>query len=152
MISFTSASLNRIETHNKINSTMFPRLMFSSAPIVSPVSLAILSVASVSKADKGTMAMALQMKVKIGLLSHIYVNTPIGTKTRRALSHVDNTISFREPKKVVRFPNRAPSWSGDSGSSARRPVSASGTRDHFFLLKPPTARSHRLESIGTLPK
>ena len=51
------------QTHNKINSTALPRLMFNRDPIVSPASDAIRSVASVKSADSGTIAIAFVVNI-----------------------------------------------------------------------------------------
>lgn len=77
-------------THNRISSTRFPIVMFSKAPTVSPASEAIISVAPVSKEDSGTTAMALVMNMTRGALSDQNVQTPMGTKIRRQLSHNEN--------------------------------------------------------------
>lgn len=72
-------------TYKSINSTKFPRLMFKRAPIVSPASDAIFSVASVRRADRGTIAMAFVANIHAGGELVKYVANPIGTKERRKL-------------------------------------------------------------------
>lgn len=77
--------------------------MFNNAPIASPASAAISSVASVNKADKGTIARALQLNTSSGCDLVRYVAAPIGTNMRREFSHEDNRISRSCPVSVALF-------------------------------------------------
>lgn len=52
-----------VETHKMISSARFPMVMLRRAPAVSPKSLEILSVASVSVIDSGTIARRFQMNI-----------------------------------------------------------------------------------------
>lgn len=53
----------QVETHKMISSARFPMVMLRRAPAVSPKSLDILSVASVSVIDSGTIARRFQMNI-----------------------------------------------------------------------------------------
>lgn len=72
--------------------------MFRNAPIVSPASLAIFSVAPVSNADNGTMAIPLKTKTKIGLALDRNSPRPTGTNTSSTLSQDDSIVCLRSPK------------------------------------------------------
>ena len=73
--------------------------MFSNAPIVSPALAAITSVASVRRADKGTIAMALHVKVSNGPAFVINVTVPATTNISRALTQEDNSIVLNDAVK-----------------------------------------------------
>lgn len=98
-------------TYKMINSTRFPKLIFSNAPTVSPASLAILSVASVNSADSGTIAMAFVMKTMAGYVCAMYAAAPSGTNTMRQVSHVDESTNSRrlDVKVTLLVPAAAPS-------------------------------------------
>jgi hypothetical protein len=53
-----------LQTHKIISSTKFPKLIFNSAPILSPISRAIHSVAIVKSPDNGITARAFDVNTR----------------------------------------------------------------------------------------
>ena len=133
MLAFHIRAITRLDTHNKINSTRFPRLTFKIAPAKSPAWLAISSVASVRKADSGTVATALVTKTTIGSASARYVARPSGAKTSRMYFHqVHKTYLPRNQSAVeisamlLRFV-----WSESAGGGGGGSSSASESKEHL---------------------
>lgn len=68
-----------------MSSTALPKVTFISAPIVSPILLATLSVAWLSRPAKGMIAMAFMPKMIPGLRLTALATIPTGTKTNKTL-------------------------------------------------------------------
>lgn len=68
-----------------MSSTALPKVTFISAPTVSPILLATLSVAWLSKPARGTIAMAFMPKIIPGLRLAVLATIPTGTKTNKIL-------------------------------------------------------------------
>lgn len=83
--------------------------MFNKAPMVSPASKAIFSVASVNSADRGTIANELVAKTHAGGVLHKYVANPTGTNINRRLIYEENKANFMlesRPSKRESFEER----------------------------------------------
>ena len=78
-----------------ISSTALPKVTFMRAPIVSPSSLATLSVAWLSNPASGTIAIAFIANTMVGFTPAAFTAIPTGTNIRRILSEVDSNISLQ---------------------------------------------------------
>jgi hypothetical protein len=74
-------------TYKIIISIKLPKLIFRSAPMLSPISRAMHSVAKVNKFDSGMTAKAFEVKTTGAFAFARYVMYPIGTDTRSKLLH-----------------------------------------------------------------
>jgi hypothetical protein len=97
-------------THKMTTSIRLPKVIFMSAPTVSPISLAMVSVAYVNNPDNGMIAIALDVKTIEGFALDRYVAIPIGTKMSRrfpqlenAIARTVNTIDMRDPDLATLF-------------------------------------------------
>lgn len=81
-------------SHKIMSSTAFPNVTFMRDPIVSPMSLATLSVAYASSPASGIMAIAFIANTIFPFTPAKWTATPTGTKIKRTLSQVENSISL----------------------------------------------------------
>ena len=77
-----------------MSSTALPNVTFISAPTVSPILLATLSVAWLNSPARGMMAMAFIANTIVGFTPAKLTAIPTGTKTKRRLSQLESKISF----------------------------------------------------------
>ncbi len=75
-----------------INSTAFPNVTFISAPIVSPILFATLSVAWLRRPASGMIAIAFIENMMTGLTPAASTAIPTGTKTSRRLIQLENKM------------------------------------------------------------
>ena len=85
------------KTYNMMSSTALPNVTFMSAPTVSPILLATLSVAWLSIPARGMIAIAFIANTVVGLTPAALTAMPTGTKTKRTLSQLESRISFDVP-------------------------------------------------------
>ena len=72
-------------TYNIISSTALPKVTFISAPMVSPILLATLSVAWLRRPARGMIAIAFMPKTMPGFRLAALAAIPTGTTTKRIL-------------------------------------------------------------------
>lgn len=82
-----------------MSSTALPKVMFIRAPIVSPSSLATLSVAWLSSPARGMMAIAFIAKTIVLFTPAACTAMPTGTNPKRRLIQLENKISLQAPQK-----------------------------------------------------